>query len=733
MRPCLVRSAILAAVLFLPSFSYAQAMKNALAKHTPTLDESLSLRSINSPMISPDGRFVAYRMNETNWKDNEFISQIWLVNLATGTSFQLTRGKHGPGAVEWSPDGKWLAFVAEREASAIEPLSEEKKEEKKEKEAKKEDGKDADAGGGKPAAHQIWLISPEGGEAWQLTKSPKDVGDFEWSKDSKSIVFAANPAETKTSKDRKEKYSDYDVFEKDYEQNQLWLVDVSTALKNFLPVAAKQLTSDLSLNVSSFAWSPDSTRIAFSATRNPLLAFGSDEDIYLLDLTKNNAVKKIVALEGPDGSPMFSPDGKQLAFSTALAQPDFFYANGHLAIVDVDAVLAKTATTPSDVRDLTAKFDEDPRPLDWGPDGIYFVALQHTNAHAFRLDPQSTEIRRITAPDTFFIGGVSFTKDFKTIAFTEADGAHMSELYVSPVAGFSPRKLTDMTAQVKDWNLGTSEVISWKSQDGAEIEGILHKPAGYDPSKKYPLLVMIHGGPTGISQPLLAAGVYAYPVPIFLSEGALVLEPNYRGSAGYGAAFRALNVRNLGVGDMWDVMSGVDSLIAKGIADPNRLGSMGWSEGGYISAFLTTHTDRFKAISVGAGISDWMTYYVNTDITPFTRQYLMATPWDDPEVYAKTSPITTIKQAKTPTLIQQGSNDKRVPVPDSYELYRGLQDEGVPSRLIFYTGFGHGVNKPKSRRALLQSNLDWFNHYIWGEAFPKDSPLFGTSEASESK
>jgi dipeptidyl aminopeptidase/acylaminoacyl peptidase len=718
---------ILAAVFVLPSFAYAQA-----TKHVPTLDESLSLKSVNSPMISPDGRFIAYRMNETNWKDNEFTSQLWLVNLATGANFQLTRGKHGPGAAEWSPDGEWLAFVAERESSAIEPLAEEKKEEKKEKDAKKEDGKDADAGGGKPATHQIWLISPEGGEAWQLTKSSTDVSDFEWSKDSKSIAFGANPAETKASKDRKEKYSDYDVFEKDYEQNQLWLVDVAAALKNFLPVEVKQLTSDLSLNVSSFAWSPDSTRIAFCATKNPLLAFGGDEDIYLLDLT-NNAVKKIVALPGPDGSPMFSPDGKQLAFSTALAQPYFFYANSHIAVVDVDAVLAKTASTPADVRDLTAKFDEDPRAIDWGPDGIYFAALQRTNVHAFRLDPQSAEIRRITAPDTFFIGGVSFTKDFKTIAFTEADGAHLSELYVSPVAAFSPRKLTDMTAQVKDWNLGTSEVISWKSKDGAEIEGILHKPADYDASKKYPLLVMIHGGPTGISQPLLAAGVYAYPVSIFLSKGALVLEPNYRGSAGYGAAFRALNVRNLGVGDMWDVMSGADSLIAKGIADPNRLGSMGWSEGGYISAFLTTHTDRFKAISVGAGISDWMTYYVNTDITPFTRQYLHATPWDDPEVYAKTSPITTIKQAKTPTLIQQGSNDKRVPVPDSYELYRGLQDEGVASRLIFYTGFGHGVNKPKSRRALLQSNLDWFNHYIWGEAFPKDSPLFGTGEASESK
>jgi len=172
----------------------------------------------------------------------------------------------------------------------------------------------------------------------------------------------------------------------------------------------------------------------------------------------------------------------------------------------------------------------------------------------------------------------------------------------------------------------------------------------------------------------------------------LVLEPNYRGSAGYGAAFRALNVRNLGVGDMWDVMSGVESLIAKGIVDPSRLGAMGWSEGGHISAFLTTHTDCFKAISIGAGISDWMTYYVSTDITPVTRQYLHATPWEDPKVYAKTSPITTIEQAKPPTLIQQGSSDRRVPVPDSFELYRGLQFTRVSFRSAHLLVHGPGNN-----------------------------------------
>jgi dipeptidyl aminopeptidase/acylaminoacyl peptidase len=160
---------------------------------------------------------------------------------------------------------------------------------------------------------------------------------------------------------------------------------------------------------------------------------------------------------------------------------------------------------------------------------------------------------------------------------------------------------------------------------------------------------------------------------------------------------------------------------------------MGWSQGGYISFFLTTHTDRFKAISAGAGISDWMTYHVSTDITPFTRQYLHATPWDDPEVYAKTSPITTIKQAKTPTLIQLGSNDKRVPVRNSFEAYRGLQGQPVESRLQLYTGFGHGISKPRGQRALLQSNLDWFGHYLWDEPIPGDSPINGTSELGPAK
>jgi dipeptidyl aminopeptidase/acylaminoacyl peptidase len=208
-----------------------------------------------------------------------------------------------------------------------------------------------------------------------------------------------------------------------------------------------------------------------------------------------------------------------------------------------------------------------------------------------------------------------------------------------------------------------------------------------------------------------------------------VLEPNYRGSAGYGEKFRSLNVRNLGVGDAWDVISGVDALIAKGLADPNRVATMGWSQGGYISAFLATHdSGRFKAVSVGAGISDWTTYYVNTDITPFTPQYLKATPWDDAEIYAKTSPITYIKSASVPTLIQHGATDQRVPLPNAFELYRGLQDRGVPSKLIVYKGFegvGHGPSNPISCRSVMQHNLEWFDKYLFNAS--------GTTTTSEVK
>ncbi|HXG92257.1 MAG TPA: S9 family peptidase [Blastocatellia bacterium] len=635
---------------------------------TPTIEQSLNLKSANGPRISPDGRFVAYQVQEANWEDNAFENEIWIAVVATGERYQLTNAKKSSANPQWSPDSTRIAFISDR------------------------DGK-----------RQIYLISPTGGEAVQLTNVETGVNAFNWSADGRRIAFTAAEAETKARKERKEKYGEFEIVKGDYTMAHLWMVEVPADPKG-KKIEPARLTEGDKFTVGSFAWSPDSTRIAFSATRDPDLGSSDTADIYVLNVA-DKSIKKIVDTKGPDTNPVWSPDGREIAYETANEQEFYYYMNSHIAAVSADGGAPRV---------LSEGFDEDPTLLAWSPDGIYFWGQQKTSAHLFRLNPATKAIEQITGPTEFGSLSHSFTRDFKRMAFIGTRPNQYPEVFVSDVKPFAPRQLTAMSEQLKDFQLAKREVISWKSTDGTTIEGILTKPADYDPSKKYPLLVVIHGGPTGVDVPVIRPDRY-YATEIFAAKGALILRPNYRGSAGYGEKFRSLNVRNLGVGDYWDVISGVDYLIAKGMVDRDRVGAMGWSQGGYISAFITASSDRFKAVSVGAGISDWMTYYVNTDIHPFTRQYLKATPWDDPEIYQKTSPISYVKNARTPTLIQHGEFDKRVPIPNAYELYQALEDKGVPVRMIVYKGFGHGIDKPKQQRAVMEHNLEWFSQWIWGE------------------
>jgi dipeptidyl aminopeptidase/acylaminoacyl peptidase len=421
-------------------------------------------------------------------------------------------------------------------------------------------------------------------------------------------------------------------------------------------------------------------------------------------------VTKIVDQPGPDSNPRFSPDDKQIVFSSVMGEKIFFASNNRLALVSSQGGPPKS---------ITDSFDENPGLLEWKADGIYFAGSEKTASHLFRVDPATARITRISQPDNLMAGSFSMTRAGDRLAFTAASPISINEVFVSDMRRFAPRKLTDLNEQTRAFTLGTREVISWKSQDGATVEGVLIKPANFDATRKYPLLCVIHGGPTGIDRPvLLTPDARYYPSDIWAARGALILKVNYRGSAGYGEKFRKLNVRNLGVGDAWDVLSGVDFLIAKGWVDRDKVACMGWSQGGYISAFLTTSTDRFVAISVGAGISNWATYYYNTDITPFTINYLGNDPAMDPAIYQKTSPMSYIKTAKTPTLIQHGEIDRRVPIANAYELRQGLEDRGVKVEMVVYKGFGHPITKPKAMRAVMQHNLSWFNHYIWGDPMP---------------
>ena len=640
-------------------------------RRVPTIDDLLALEAVGAVQLSPDGSRVAYTVSRADFGEDAFVTQIWLVPTTGGEPLQLTRGSKSATSPRWSPDGRWLAFSSTRAGDKS----------------------------------QVFVIRPEGGEAVQVTKAATDVSGFEWSPDGTTIAYTAIDAESEARKDRKAHLGDYEVVRREYAHAHLWTVVLADGLRE--PSAGTQRTKGRDFHVTQFDWAPDGQRIAFSATSNPDLVQSATADIHLLDLP-SGAVTKIVALPGPDTSPRWSPDGGQIAFQSSMGRPDFYHGNSRIAVV---------AATGGSPRSLTDAFDERPGLLAWRADGIYFAALQKTASHLYRVDPSLGTVARVSAPDGLLAAGISLSHDAHQVAFVGLSPTALAEVFVTPVAPFVPRRLTSMTDQIEDLVVGTPEVIEWKSQDGTPIEGVLVKPHDFDPARKYPLLLQIHGGPTGIDRPALVDARY-YPTDAWVGHGALVLKVNYRGSAGYGEKFRQLNVRNLGIGDAWDVLAGVDALVAKGWVDPARVACMGWSQGGYISAFLTTSTTRFAAISVGAGISNWATYYYNTDITPFTINYLGDDPADDPEIYRKTSPMTYIKQARTPTLIQHGENDRRVPIPNAYELRQGLADRGVPVEMIVYKGFGHGITKPKAMRAVMQHNLLWFNHYLWGDPLP---------------
>lgn len=653
----------------------------------PSFEEVISLRSVGNPVISTDGKTVAFTVRTADWNQNEFDNEIW-ISKNGGQAFQATYAAKGSSSSPaFSPDGKWLAFLSDRTGK-----------------------------------NQIFVMRLEGGEAFAITDEKESISDLEWAPSGRKIFFIKPEKEDKSKKDQEKRYGGFAADDSEFTLSHLWQMDFNPSLRSpaelpcyqsvdslkakagCLELAKPERLTEGKLTVTSFKVSPDGSKLAFNHQPDPLINSFIKSDISLIDLATRKT-KPLITNAGSDALADWSPDSKELLYTTSENDTTSnFYKNSKLFAVDV---------TSGKSRRLGAQLDEDiGGQLTWREDGIYFSLWNKTQRPIYKINAKTGDHSVfMNSPDQIF--GTSFSKSGYFVMNAKTSD-QLNEIYISPMVSPKLQKITSINDQIKNWSVAKSEVISWKSKDGATIEGVLHKPQDYDPSKKYPLLVVIHGGPTGIDYPT-PVPAYVYPIVQWLNKGSLVLRVNYRGSAGYGEAFRSLNVKNLGVGDAWDVISGVEYLDSKGLIDKNRMGCMGWSQGGYISAFLTTTTDIFKAISVGAGISNWATYYVNTDIHPFTRQYLKGTPWSDPKIYEKTSPISYIKDAKTPTLIQHGEFDRRVPIPNAYELLQGLRDHGVESELIVYKGFGHGITKPKERLAANWHNWQWFNKYIWGE------------------
>ena len=515
---------------------------SAPAAEQPAVVESfraqIALKAASSPRISPDGRMIAYSVTTTEWEANRFDREIWLA-AAGGEPFQLTRTESGSSTGHrWSPDGSRLGFIADRGDGA-----------------------------------QVYLIRPEGGEAERLTSHEGGIRSFRFSPDGGQLAFAATDPAPDDFEERGESYGDYAVEDADFRMSHLWVTEVRAGAE------PRRLTEGDAFTVGSFDWSPDGREIAFDHTPTPQVNSSRQADISIVEVA-TGTVRTLVAELARERGPMWSPDGGRILFATS-ADASPYYGNSELAVIPAAG---------GESRILTAGFDENPSPVAWNDDGVFFVASQRTARHLFVLDPESGDVT-LESDTPEMIMAADISSDGSTMAIQGEDRTTVAEIYRQPRGAGAPQRVTDMTAQVADWDhLGSREVVRWESEDGAEIEGVLMKPAGYDPGRTYPLMVVIHGGPTGTSRPQLVGG-YVYPVLEWLRKGAVVMMPNYRGSAGYGAEFRALNVRNLGVGDAWDVLSGVEALVERGVADPDRVAADGL-EPGRLHLRLPHHQQR---------------------------------------------------------------------------------------------------------------------------------------------
>jgi dipeptidyl aminopeptidase/acylaminoacyl peptidase len=628
---------------------------NANEKTYSTIKDLISLPTISGLHISSDGKKTAFIKRTADWKDNTYKNQIWIYEKSKGEPYELMEGT----SPLWSPDSSKLAYL-----------------------------RSVDGG------NQIFVESLGGHSRVQVTVEKEGVSAFKWDPAGKGLYYTALPMESGEIKKRREIYGDFHYAGKEYRNHCLYYIDSG---ENSV---AHQLTDGKDFHIHEFDLSRDGKKAVLLASPKPDIGDFFNRDLYILDI-EAGGLKKLNIGKLLGGGLCFSPDGSKLCYTASIREKEYY--NNRIQDSTLEIVDLHTGERIQPLRDV----DSTVTPLRWTDQGILIRWQDKTDVCIGRLSEDGTV--KMESKDGFILDA-SITGDGNHLSYTKAIENETFEVY------FDGEKITDENSFIAGKLKSNREVISWKSTDGLEIEGVLSTPAGFDASGKYPLLVLIHGGPAWASFPIYS-GCFndKYPVETFIEKGFIVLEPNYRGSSGYGNEFLKANYRNLGIGDYQDVISGVDALVDKGIADKERVGVMGWSQGGFISAFCSTYSDRFKAVSVGGGITNWGHHYVNTDIPWFIRMHLGNDPWHDSEIYEKTSPMSYIKSACTPTLIQHGEEDRRVPVTNSYELYRGLKDMGVETELVVFKGMAYSSEQPGMNMAVMEQNLAWFLKYVIGE------------------
>jgi dipeptidyl aminopeptidase/acylaminoacyl peptidase len=655
-------------IITLAALSLTICVVSALAqqKRAFDFDDIMALKQVSDAQVSPDGRLIAYVVTSTDLKENATDADVWLVSASGGDAVRLTTSKKNDNQPRWSPDGKRIAFISAREE--------------------------------KP---QIFLISPTGGEAEKLTDSKTGVQSFQWSPDGRSIAYVAQQEMTADEEKRQKEKDDPEVIDKNFKFSRIWVINVQTKKASEL-VKSDYVASDPQ-------WSPDGRSIAYTTTPTPRADDGSLSDIWIANVESGKS-RKLIENQGPDANPRWSPDGRSIAYLTRDAK---FGVIGQLKL----SVIAPEGGTP---RDIISSFEYQPGPVKWSQDSraLYFNAPVHTTTQLFTVPAAGGEARQISNV-TGVMGQATFSRDGSVVAFTRSDLQHPDDVYVAKLPGmFDGVKLTDHNPQVRELATGAGEVVRWKSKDGMEIEGVVIYPVGYQQGKRYPMVTFVHGGPAGAWTQSFP-GSYQNFGHVWAGKGWVAFYPNVRGSSSYGEKFLFANINDWGGGDYQDVQTGIDHLIAKGVADPDKLAQSGWSYGGYMTAWTLTQTNRFKAVMVGAGLTNMFSMYSTNDLQGVLEAYFKGEPWNNLEASA----MTYIKQAKTPTLILHGKADTRVPPGQAQELYMGLRKNGVPVELVFYPREPHGLQEPRHRLDKMRREYAWFSKYVLGIEVPEPRPV----------